>query len=46
MPDGSRVTELNDQHAYVELTSEMDLTVGDMMAFEFLIPARPSTNGD
>ena len=33
MPDGSRVTELNDQHAYVELTSEMGLTVGDMMAF-------------
>ena len=46
MPDGSRVTELNDQHAYVELTSEMDLTVGDMMAFGFLIPARPSINGD
>ena len=33
MPGGSRVTELNDQHAYVELTSEMGLTVGDMMAF-------------
>ena len=33
MPSASRVTELNDQHAYVELTSEMNLTVGDMMAF-------------
>src|SRR3954470_13602369 len=33
MPEGVRVTELNDQHAHLSLPPETDLKVGDMVAF-------------
>jgi len=33
IPAGHRVTELNDQHAFLELPADSPLRVGDMMAF-------------
>ena len=33
MPEGVKVTELNDQHAHLSLPPETDLKVGDMVAF-------------